>query len=246
MGVLFQRIKIVYVHHNVFSDHRRLSVMPRTVVAISDSGVRNLTDFFRVPLGHIHKIHNCVADDLPVGFERKYYGDGVIKVLYPARITLVKRQCEIVRQLQGKLSDRIKVVFAGTSALLPELKELTDGDSHFVVLGYSAEVHKLMRECDYTMLFSTKEGLSITLIEAAMSAMPIICNDVGGNTEIAHDGCNAFVRNDWENLTRTLNSLGEVSESDYLAMCRNSRSVYERLYTFDTFKHNYLALLGDL
>ena len=28
--VLFQNIKLVYIHHNVFSDHRRMSIMPNT------------------------------------------------------------------------------------------------------------------------------------------------------------------------------------------------------------------------
>ena len=51
--VFFQNIKLVYIHHNVFSDHRRMSIMPKTVVAISDEGVRNLHQFFGVPLQDI-------------------------------------------------------------------------------------------------------------------------------------------------------------------------------------------------
>ena len=51
--VFFQNIKLVYIHHNVFSDHRRMSIMPKTVVAISDEGVRNLHQFFGVPLQNI-------------------------------------------------------------------------------------------------------------------------------------------------------------------------------------------------
>ena len=103
-----------------------------------------------------------------------------------------------------------------------------------------------MQKCDYMLLFSKHEGLPITLIEAAMCGLPIVCNDVGGNTEIAVDGKNAFVVNDWESLAATLNRLSETSSARYGEMSEASRTIYEEHYTFDTFKKAYLALLDNL
>ena len=78
------------------------------------------------------------------------------------------------------------------------------------------------KKSNYMMLFSTTEGLPITLIEASMCGCPIICNDVGGNLEIAHDGENAFIANSWNELVCVLNSLLDIPKDDYMAMCAKS------------------------
>lgn len=244
--LLLQRIKIVYVHHNEFSDHRCLSVMPRTVVAISDSGVRNLTDFFRVPPEHIHKIHNCVADIHPR--PHKVYGGGEVRVLYPARINSVKRQVEIVRRLDGRLSDGVKILFAGTGPDAEVLRAAVCGRSNFECLGYCSDIYRLLGECDYMMLFSEHEGLPITLIEAAMTGTPIVCNNVGGNSEVVTDKMSGFVleKNDWNGLAAVLNSLSSNSKAEYQRMSDAARKQYLDRFTFEKFRSSYLALLSHL
>lgn len=244
--VFFQNIKLVYIHHNVFSDHRRMSVMPRTVVAISDEGVRNLHEFFGVPMEHIHKIYNCVDDIHPT--THKPYDGGVVRILYPARINAQKRQLEVVERLKGKLSDKVKIFFAGTGPNLEALQEATKGDAHFECLGYRSDIYQLLQQCDYMMLFSGHEGLPITLIEATMLGCPAVCSDVGGNAEIVKDGKSGFVfaKDDWDGLLQCLNKLGTVSSVQYNEMSKISRSTYEKNFTFETFKSAYLNLIKKL
>ncbi len=69
-----------------------------------------------------------------------------------------------------------------------------------------------------------------------MCGCPIICNDVGGNLEIAHDGENAFIANSWNELVCVLNSLLDIPKDDYMAMCAKSREIYLSRFTFDMFK----------
>lgn len=242
--VLFQNIKLVYIHHNVFSDHRRMSIMPKTVVAISDEGVRNLHQFFGVPLQNIHKIYNCVEDIHPK--PHKSYNGGVVKILYPARINDQKRQLEIFEHLKGKLSDKIKIFFAGTGPNYDVLQELTKNDPHFECLGYRSDIYHLLQECDYMMLFSGHEGLPITLIEATMMGCPIICSRVGGNAEIVESEKNGIVldKDYWAGLVEKLNSLELVSEDKYNLMCKYSRRIYEDRFTFDKFQKEYCKLLS--
>ena len=242
--LLLQRIRIVYIHHNIFSNLRRASIMPHTVVSISDRCTENLTQYFKVPPGHIHKIHNCVAD-IHLPRHRVPSGD-TITLLYPARINDVKRQPEIVERLKGRLNSNIHILFAGDGPLLEQLQAVTAGSAQFTAMGYVSDIPSLMQKCDYMLLFSRHEGLPITLIEAAMCGLPIVCNDVGGNTEIAVDGKNAFVVDDWEDLTATLNRLAETGSARYREMSEASRKIYEDHYTFDTFKKAYLALLDSL
>ena len=244
--VFFQNIKLVYIHHNVFSNHRRMSIMPETVVAISDEGVRNLHEFFGVPMAHIHKIYNCVKDVHPK--PHKAYEGGVVKILYPARINGQKRQLEVVEHLKDKLSDKIKILFAGTGPCYEQLKSAVEGDFHFECLGYRSDIYQLLQECDYMMLFSEHEGLPITLIEATMMGCPVVCNDVGGNAEIVFDGENGFVleKDDWDGLAKKLNSLELISKAQYTSMVESSRMIYKNKFTFDKFQKEYCELLDSV
>ena len=241
---LFQQIKIVYIHHNIFHNNKLLSIMPKTVVSISERSTENLMEYFKVRAENIHKIYNCVVDEHPGS--HKACSSDEISILYPARINDQKRQLEIVEHLKGKIDKRIKIVFAGDGPYLEQLKKMVLDDDQFSCLGYRNDVTKLLRQYDYILLFSKNEGLSITLLEAVMCGVPIVTNDVGGNLEIAHDGENAFVANDWEKLVEVINNLVDVDAETYARMSKCSRKLYERNFTFDVFKKKYLDLLGGL
>lgn len=242
--VLFQKIKIIYVHHNIFYNHRFFSIMPKVVVSISNRSTENLVNVFKVPKEHVHLIYNCVVDKKP-GLHKKKE-EKKISVLLPARINKQKRQIEIYQHLKGKLDSRITIKFAGDGPLFEDLKLLVKDDPQFECLGFREDVIELLQQSDYMMLFSNSEGLSITLIEAAMCGVPIITNDVGGNLEIAHHEENAFVVDEWDELVEVLNRLPDQGVEDYLNMSGNSRRIYETKFTFDKFKQRYLELVGNL
>lgn len=243
-NLLFQKIKIIYVHHSLFYNHKFITKLPKTIVAIADKGIENLVEYFKAPKENIHKIYNCVVDSYKKKHPDKHLGK--VTLLLPGRINNFKQQFEIVRQLKGKLDKRILIRFAGDGERLDELKNICSDDPNFEVLGYRNDIISLLEETDYIFLFSTQEGLSITLIEGTMVGMPIVCNSVGGNPEICHDGKNGWVLNDWDALIKTLNNLPNVSQEDYRRMCNESRRIYEENFTFDIFKEKYLKLLKTL
>lgn len=244
--LLFQQIKIVYVHHNLLYGQKLLSRMPKNVVAIADRGIENLHNYFGVPLDDIKKIHNCVEDIHPKPHEA--YEGGLVKILYPARINEQKRQLEVVQKLKGKLDNRIQIRFAGEGPHYVELKKLIQDDPHFVSLGYCNDIHTQLQQSDYMMLFSAHEGLPITLIEASMTGTPAICSEVGGNAEIVDDGVNGYVldKDDWDGLIKILNSLPHVPSEKYNALSVNARKKYEREFTFERFKKQYVELIQRL
>lgn len=245
-NVFFQRIKIVYIHHNVFYTHRRLSIMPKTVVAISDEGVENLMTFFKVPKCNIHKIYNCVNDIHPQ--QHKLYNGGCVRLLYPARINDTKRQVEIVKRLSGKLSPQVKILFAGTGGMVNDLIDVIGDSSNFDFLGFRSDIYNLISNCDYMMLFSKHEGLPISLIEATMMGLPVVCNNVGGNSEIVHNNENGFVlqKDDWDGLVTVLNGLPKITSDEYRKMSLAGRNLYENNFIFSNFKNNYLELISSL
>jgi len=244
--VLRYNVKVIYVHHNELYGQKLLSRFPDHVVAISDAGIRNLVEYFGVPRKHITKIHNCVRQPDGFSLKRKEFDPDHITILYPARINTVKQQVEIVRMLKGKLDSRIRILFAGIGPAYEELKTACAGSRQFVALGFRDDVMELMQKVDFMMLFSKHEGLPISLIEATMTGTPIICNDVGGNTEIAIDNKNAIVINDWEQLIECLNALPTMSADKYLDMTSSGREVYETMYRFSTFANDYKKMIESL
>lgn len=242
--LLFQKIKLVYVHHNMLYGHRFMTRLPKHIVAISEAGIRNLTEYFGAPKEHITKIYNCVKDIHP--HPHSYNGTLPITLLLSARINEIKQQIELVKQLRGKLSLKVRILFAGIGPDYERLKKLTKGDEQFVTLGYRSDVYDLLAKCDYMLLFSKHEGLPITLIEADMTGTPVICNNVGGNIEIVHDGENGFIVNNWPALIELLNSLEDITNDEYLQMSRRGREIYEQNFTFEKFKCNYLKLLEKI
>ena len=242
---LFQRIKIVYIHHNLLFGHKLLSIMPKCVVCIADKGKKNLIDEFRVPQDNIHKIYNCTRDTC-IRHSLIPHKD-VIRILYPARINETKRQLELVENLNGKIHKNVKILFAGDGPLYePLINKVGDNNPNFCCLGFVSDIQELMMECDYVMLFSKHEGLPVSLIEATMIGIPIICNDVGGNEEIAFNGENAIVINEWNELLVTLNSLSQIDNGKYSSMCKKGREIFELNFTYERFKKQYLNLLDSL
>lgn len=242
--VFFQHIKILYIHHSLLYGAKRLTVMPKHIIAISDAGIDNLVNYFNVPREHITKIYNCVRDIEPP--PHPYNNTKNVFVVLPARINSIKRQIEIVKNLKNRLSKQIRILFVGDGPLYNELFKLVKNDSQFECLGYRSDIYDILLQHDYMLLFSHHEGLPITLIEADMLGVPVICNDVGGNTEIVHDGENGFIVNDWDSLADCLNHLPEISAEKYTAMSKAGRAIYEKNFTFEIFKHNYLKLLSQL
>lgn len=242
--LLFLRMKVVYVHHNILGGHRFLSFFPRNVVTISDKCIANLTDYFGINLDRITKIYNSVPDT----FTETHHPstDGKVRLLYPATVYPVKRQIQLYQKLNNVLNENVEIIFAGTGDDYEELCRLTEGDSRFKCLGFVNNVKELLKTVDYCLLFSAHEGLPISLIEATMMGVPIICNDVGGNLEIGIDGFNAFVCKDWNDLAGRLNSLHEVSTNDYMRMSENSRQHFISNFTVEQFRTSYKQLVSDI
>ncbi|HEX3072681.1 MAG TPA: glycosyltransferase family 4 protein [Ignavibacteriales bacterium] len=78
-------------------------------------------------------------------------------------------------------------------ASLENIVDELDLKDNVIVHGVLTDIPKVLLENDLLVMSSKWEGMSIALIEAAASGIPIIATDVGSNKEIIRDGFNGCI-----------------------------------------------------
>lgn len=66
-------------------------------------------------------------------------------------------------------------------------------DNSISFLGSRHDIPELMASMDIFVLSSLSEGISLTLLEAMASRLPIVCTNVGGNPEVVADGKTGYI-----------------------------------------------------
>ncbi|MHA1335558.1 MAG: glycosyltransferase [Promethearchaeota archaeon] len=61
------------------------------------------------------------------------------------------------------------------------------------LLGFRNDIPQLLNLADCFILCSKSEGLSVSILEAMASGLPIIATNVGGNSELVKDGINGYL-----------------------------------------------------
>lgn len=164
-----RRLRVVHVAHNTFTDKKRQSLFPDTIIAVSHGVKENLVSYFGVPEERVHVIYNGVDDAYDPQTAVSRMRDGIIRVLLPGRVCPVKQQLKIVEACMGRLSAHVHIDFAGEGEDLPRLRQLTSGSRQFHCLGL-VDLKNYLPHYDYVMLFSQKEGLGLSLIEGGYFA----------------------------------------------------------------------------
>lgn len=241
--IFFLKYALIHVAHNEFYSLRNITFLPRDIIAVSKGVKSNLINYFSIKEKDIGVIYNGIIDKNP---SRELYlnkFNKIIKILYPARINKVKNQINLVNYLYNKL-EKINIQFAGDGPQLNELALICKGEKSFTVLGYIKRIDELFKKVDYVLLYSKNEGLPTALIEAFMYGKPVICNSVGGNSEIVDNKINGFICNKIEDLPKLLNSLPQPGSEEYLYLCKNARSKYEEKFRFEVMINNYYEYLA--
>jgi len=168
--------------------NRVASLLSDAIVAVSADAALVATSVERVPWRKVRVIHNGIE------LARFPYHDRSnrtqpISAIHVARLNVIKDQKTLlaaVRLVVNEVSDfRLNVV--GDGPMRQELLDFRDqlglaGSVEF--LGERDDVPELLARADLFVLSSLQEGLSLTLLEAMASGLPVVATDVGGNREL--------------------------------------------------------------
>lgn len=239
------KLRVVHVAHNTFSSLRRFTLFPPYNVAVSKTVKENMISFFGVPEKEIIVIYNGIYDYFDQKKEIKRINEATTNVLFLGRVTPVKRQVAFVEVSKGNLNDNVKIWFGGEGPDFESLKKTIGDDSHYECLGL-IDVYKRLYEFDYVCLFSEKEGLPLSLIEAGMFHKPLVTNDIPQSLEINKDNYNGFVCHSWEEIVAQLNQLPDPGSKLYQELSKHSREVFDRSFDYQVMIHNYTKYLDSI
>lgn len=82
-------------------------------------------------------------------------------------------------------------------------------DDQIHLLGYRTDALKLYRASDVFVFPSFREGLSVSLMEAMASGLPVVCSRIRGNVDLVEDCCGGFLFSP-NNETELANNLEKI------------------------------------
>ncbi len=114
-------------------------------------------------------------------------------------------------------------------------------------LGHRDDIPDLIAICDIFVLPSFREGLPVTLMEAASMSKPIVTTDTVGCREVVEDGYNGFLVpvRDAETLSKKIELL--INDKDLrISMGKNGRIKVEKEFDIKKVVKQYMELYEEV
>jgi glycosyltransferase involved in cell wall biosynthesis len=203
--VLAEKILAKFSHH-------LLAVGDKVMQDLLAAGVGNQKKFSLMPPGlQISGLPNKIASqDLLALSSQK------LQCAFIGRVTRIKRPdrfLDVVDEIKGRGLD-IEFFIAGDGELLESCRARIAGEDLSVkILGWQSHIERVLAAADIVILTSDNEGTPLSLIQAGMSALPVVTTRVGSVPEVVLDGVTGFVTDlDVQKIADALEKLAKSTE----------------------------------
>lgn len=173
------------------------------------------------------------------------------------RLSEVKNQRRFIEAfaLACQQNSNIALVIVGTGPLERELKDLTAslniGD-RVVFLGYRKDIPALLQNIDIFALPSLREGISLALLEAMASGLPVLTSNRGGMKEVISDSsCGWLIEpEDKYSMAEVITLIAQQTPEQLVTIGHNARQ--RMLSKFNThrmtsdYEHLYEEVLNEI
>jgi glycosyltransferase involved in cell wall biosynthesis len=229
---------------------RLLDVVHRlgtTLVCVSEKMAEYYAGVTHVPAAELRVVRNGVDLERYAAAARMRVAAGRPRLVMVGRLDPIKRHDLVLAalaSLPSQLPWELEIVGDGPERqALEALRARLGLDARVKFLGLRDDVPALLANADAFLLVSDSEGMSLSLIEAIASSLPIIATDVGNNAELVKDGWNGFViaPGDREALGRSLHVLLR-DETLRRTFGENSRTLSSSALDFRTTLSRYVEL----
>lgn len=233
-ALMLSNVKIVQTIHNEKIAHKYinrflLSKRTKNIISIADKVSNSIENNIKCKKEKIIKIYNGVNIEKFLQnrtFEKK---NEPVRIVAVGRLTKQKNYkflLESFNELTQKCYDDNVILpileIYGQGEEKEELEQYAKNNDikNVKFMGISKEINKVLKNSDIYVLSSIFEGFSISLIEALVSGIAIVCTDVGGNKEIIGKEAGILVEsNNIEQMTEALYNLLDE---------KNRKAIYEK------------------
>jgi glycosyltransferase involved in cell wall biosynthesis len=144
---------------------------------------------------------------------------------------------------------KLMLIYVGDGPQQTELEEAVrkSGVSDRVrVVGPREDIPDVLAACDISVLPSLKEGFSNTILESMAASLPVLCTDVGGNSEVVVHGKTGLLEpaGDVEALARGLRVL--AMDSALRKVFADSARARVRRFSLDRMAQDTIDLYDEL
>lgn len=260
-GLFNRRARLLFTEHGRLSDRppvlkRRianawLSRFSGPVFAVSEALKQHMVGE-GFPAGRVDVIHNGIDPGSPPAAAERRRARDALNIASEVLLLGIVARLDPVKDLKTAIAaiPRIKsqvgpvglaIVGDGSerTALEACARDLgVAADVHF--LGYRADIRGLLPAFDVYVNTSISEGISLTILEAMATALPVVATRVGGTPEVVvHDGTGLLVEpRSAAALAEAIERLARDAETRD-AMGAAGRARVETLFTIDRMVADY-------
>ena len=172
--------------------NRLASCLSDSIVSVSHDARQVAREVERVPASKIQVIHNGIdLARFPIPNGRP--GPNGRRAITVARLNPIKDQHTLLKaaRLVADADPGFRLDLVGDGELRDDLVALCNSlglQDHVCFLGSRDDVRCQLAAADVFVLSSLSEGISLTLLEAMASGLPVVATAVGGNSEVVVDG----------------------------------------------------------
>lgn len=259
MGLLGTKAEIVQTIHNTvivhpFLQRTLMNQMVKSYVAISDE-TRKEIEKIGISKSKIFDIQNGV--NLSVYLNRdKLFNKNIIEIIAVGRFAEQKNYPLLI-----EVFSRLKDVILSDYNIEPRLNIVGDGESkkeiyeliinkglgrYINLLGIRNDVPKLLNSADIYLMTSKWEGLSISLIEAAASGLPIVASNVGSNSKIVKNDQNGFIIDSFEVDEYVSKILELITNQEKLYLFSEESRRIAKQYSIENTSNKYVEMYNKI
>ena len=138
----------------------------------------------------------------------------------------------IIRAIARLDNPDIYYVICGEGLLQNHLKKLVKGlglEDQVKLLGYRTDIVEISKVSDIFAFPSFREGLSLSLMEAMCSGLPVVCSKIRGNNDLIQDGIGGYLLepNNVEGFSNAIKQLVQNHSQREVMSVHNKRVILE-------------------
>lgn len=161
-----------------------------------------------------------------------------------------KNQQVVINAIAQAKNEKIKYLICGLGPLENEIRELIkyfELENQVKIIGFRDDIAELLAIADLFALPSYREGLSLSLMEAMATGLPVICSDIRGNRDLIRDSENGYLLDpsdplEWSDRINRL-YLDKDLRKTFGQSSKNNISKYSKVNISDKVSKIYQGLI---